>query len=136
MLIVGAETVAAALRESGATVVVLGTSDRRFLDGELTGLCVNDERVAVYSYATDQDRTLVTSGIDRSDPSHIRLPDEDGLSRAVIVDWIGRPKFWGRDRVLVIYVGSTATVEELLTSVLGAPLAEGRRPDIPGAISC
>ena len=137
MLIGNAEALAAALRESGATVVVLDTSDLRFLDGEVTGICVNGERVTVHSYATDQDRILVTSGIDRNDPSHISLPSEDpNTRRVVIVEWIGRPKFWGRDRVMVIYQGATPALVDLISSVMGPPLVTGQGEDPPGPNPC
>ncbi|HSH21300.1 MAG TPA: hypothetical protein VK992_01620, partial [Candidatus Caenarcaniphilales bacterium] len=66
--------------------------------------------------------------IDPDDPSNI------GTS---IVEWAGEPKFWLRDRVLVLYLGTDEQVEDGLVSVLGEPFARGEgRPPLGGDDSC
>ena len=79
-------------------------------------LCVGREEVRVYLFPTEQARAAAAGTIDPKDPSHI------GTS---IVEWSGNPRFWARDRVIVLYVGSDAATEGLLTSVIGPPFARG-----------
>jgi hypothetical protein len=47
-------------------------------------------------------------------------------------DWIGPPRLWQRDRVLVMYLGDGAATETLLSSVLGPPFARGEGGKSPG----
>jgi hypothetical protein len=91
-------------------------------------ICVSGEPVRVYVFSSAQERLKVTSTIDRNDPSKV------GTS---MVDWMGTPRFWQRDRILVLYLGTKGDTENLLTSVLGPPFArgQGRPPMIPDACS-
>lgn len=80
-------------------------------------ICVSGEPVRVYVFNSDQQRQQVSSTIDRNDPSKV------GTS---IVEWMGTPRLWQRDRILVLYLGTKADTEVLLTSVLGPPFARGQ----------
>ena len=41
-----------------------------------------------------------------------------------IVEWIGPPRFWLRDEVIVVYVGDDDALDAALRSILGRPFAE------------
>ena len=77
---------------------------------------MDNSSVRVYVYPDAGQLEAVVKQIDPEDPSHI------GSS---IVDWIGPPRLWQRDRLLVMYLGDSQATEDLLTSVLGAPFASG-----------
>jgi hypothetical protein len=42
-------------------------------------------------------------------------PDDPSNLGTSIVEWAGRPRFWQRDRILVMYLGESAATEALLT---------------------
>jgi hypothetical protein len=112
----GIEGLMADLSAAGATVRPAGTFAADPLPGTGTLLCVGKEPVRVYSYPSSDDRAQVAARIDPRDPSKVGT---------AIVEWTGRPRFWQRDRVLVLYLGSDAAAEGLLTNVLGPPFARG-----------
>ena len=91
-------------------------------------LCVAGEPVHVYVYGTQQEAVAAGRQIDPDDPSNL------GTS---IIEWAGEPKFWHRDRILVLYLGTDAEVEAALVSVLGEPFAQGEgRPPLRGGEDC
>jgi len=87
-------------------------------------VCVNAEPVRVYQFATPDLAAAAAKSINPKDPSQV------GTS---IVEWVGKPRFWYRDRTIVLYAGDAPATEALLTSVLGAPFArgQGRAPMLP-----
>ncbi len=89
-------------------------------------ICVAGEDVRVFAYASEQERASVSAAIDPTDPSNI------GTS---MIDWDGWPKFWQRDRIIVLYLGADQDTIDLLTQLMGDPFAQGeRRPQrLPGA---
>lgn len=95
------------------------------LPGEGVLVCIGTEAVQVYVLRDHEAAQAAASSIDREDPSKI------GTS---IVDWAGRPRFWLRDRILVLYVGDSAATDMALRTLLGEPFAEERgagRPPLP-----
>jgi hypothetical protein len=40
-----------------------------------------------------------------------------------MITWIGPPRFYKKDRLIVLYVGSNSDVIRLLDTVLGRPVA-------------
>ena len=42
-----------------------------------------------------------------------------------MITWVDQPNFWAEGRVIVLYVGQDANIINLLTSVLGDPIAQG-----------
>lgn len=53
----------------------------------------------------------------------------DGSSiGATMINWVDQPNFWGKGRVVVLYVGQDTATIRLLTSVLGEPVAQGQPP--------
>lgn len=113
---VGVEGLVNALKVASAPVRQADRFDPAPLPGQGVLLCVGREEVRVYVFPTDEARMAAAAGIDRTDPSHV------GTS---IVEWTGNPRFWQRDRILVLYLGTDAPTEALLTSALGPPFARG-----------
>jgi hypothetical protein len=112
----GVEGLVSDLSASGASARAAGTFTADPLPGQGTLLCVGQEAVRVYSYASPEERAQVAARIDPRDPSKVGT---------AIVEWTGSPRFWQRDRILVLYLGSDAATEALLTAVLGQPFARG-----------
>lgn len=81
-------------------------------------LCVQGRQVRVYVFPDARQREVATSQVDPDDPSYV--------SPGMIADWVGQPRMWQRDRILVMYHGDLAATEELLTSVLGPPFARSQ----------
>jgi hypothetical protein len=79
-------------------------------------VCVGTEQVRMYVFPAIGDRVEAAAKISPTDPSNV------GTS---MVSWNGRPRFWGVDRLLVLYLGEDAPTEALLRNLLGAPFASG-----------
>ena len=92
------------------------------LPGEGVLVCVGKEPVQVYVLKDHEAALAAASKIDRNDPSKI------GTS---IVDWAGTPRFWLRDRILVLYLGTNAVTDAALRTLLGPPFAEAHVPGRP-----
>lgn len=111
--------VAADQAETFATDPVGGTG---------TLICIGTEEVRTYVFDDEAAATEVASKIDPVDPSN--------LGNA-IVEWAGRPRFWRRGPMLVLYLGEDQPTEDLVTNVLGPPFAVGAGsgrglPALPG----
>ena len=115
-----AAALVARLAQSGATVRTTVTSSGEPLSAAAAILCVNNERVQVFTFETDHERDAAANHIDRDDPSHV------GTS---IVEWIGTPQFWTADRAVVLYAGDADATIAALSSLLGEPFARGRGMD-------
>jgi hypothetical protein len=93
--------------------------DDPILGGAGTQVCVGDETVTVYEFADVDAAIDAANSIDRDDPSMIG----NG-----IVEWIGPPRFWLRDRALILYLGGRQDVDAALRAILGQPFAESPAP--------
>lgn len=125
----GPEALIADLQRAGATTTNQGSFTPDPFPGKGVSLCVNGQPVNVYVFASAAEREQASGGIDRTDPFHVGT---------AIVEWIGSPRFWERDRILVLYLGPDPAVEALVTSVLGPPFARGglgRPPQPPETCS-
>ena len=88
-------------------------------------ICVDKEPISVYVFASPEDALARSRLIDPRDPSHVGT---------AIIEWVGEPKFWLHDRLIVLYQGTDAEVEQRLVDVLGQPFAFGQgRGFLPGA---
>jgi hypothetical protein len=112
----GVAGLVARIRAAGAVVTEAEAFSTDPLSGRGVLLCLGDEPVRVYEFASAAERGAVASRIDPDDPSNVGT---------AIVEWAGRPRFWQGDRILVLYLGESAATEALLASVLGPPFAEG-----------
>lgn len=109
----------AELNGAGVTTLRVDTFSTEPLGGTGTLVCVGDEVVAIYLFNDEATATEVAARIDPVDPSN--------LGNASVA-WAGRPRFWQRGPMLILYVGEDVATEYLLTEVLGPPFAQGAGP--------
>ena len=120
----GTERLITDLAGAGARAVEAGSFDPTPLSGRATLLCLDGEEVRVYAFSSEQERVAAASRIDPNDASKVGT---------AIIAWAGNPRFWQRDRILVLYLGGDEAIESLLSSVLGPPFARGLgRLALPG----
>jgi hypothetical protein len=112
----GPEGLIADLEAAGADAKLGDLFSPDPLTGQDVVLCVGAEPVRLYVFGSVGDRVQAASRIDPKDPSNM------GTS---IVDWNGAPRFWQRDRMLILYLGTNADTEALLRGILGQPFASG-----------
>lgn len=112
---------------TGVEVGLVGVVDGRPLTTTQVIVCANHENVRVFEFATDAMRAMAAARIDPDDPSHIG---------GDIYDWSGMPRFWQRDRVLVLYVGTDEPTIAMLTMLLGEPFSQGRGRPLPRPDTC
>jgi hypothetical protein len=112
----GVAGLVAQIRAASAVVTEAGAFSADPLSGRGVLLCLGDEPVRVYEFASAAERAAVASRIDPYDPSNVGT---------AIVEWAGRPRFWQGDRILVLYLGERAATDKFLTSVLGPPFVKG-----------
>ena len=115
----GVDGLVAALTAAGQPTRQQGSFEATLVGGQGVLLCAGREEIRAYVFPTQQDRTAAANRIDPRDPSHIGN---------AIVEWVGTPRFWQRDRVLVLYLGGDAATETVLQSVLGPPFAAAADP--------
>jgi len=110
------EAFSEALTTAGATV----RQDAGFVADPLAGqgvnLCVDGQQVSVYSFATSDDRLRGQARIDPTDPWHVGN---------AIVEWLGTPRFWARDRIILGYNGPEQALVTRITAALGEPFVVG-----------
>jgi len=81
----------------------------------------------MYVFDSIGQRTDAMNSIDRDDPSSVGT---------AMVSWNGRPRFWARDRLLLLYLGEDAPTDTLLRGVLGEPFASGEGRQLLPDDSC
>jgi hypothetical protein len=111
------------LMAAGGQARQAGAFDATPLQGQGTLLCLGAEELRVYTFANVRALEQAANSIDANDPSHV------GTS---IVEWMGNPRFWQRDNLLVLYVGTDVATERLLQRVLGPPFAKRTGVGISG----
>ncbi|MDQ6794315.1 MAG: hypothetical protein M3067_05785 [Chloroflexota bacterium] len=112
----GLQELIAAIAAASAPVRQADTFEGAPIPAKGVLLCLGKEEVRVYSFGSEEERAAAAKTIDPKDPSHV------GTS---IVEWTGNPRFWQSGRILVLYLGSDARTEAILTSILGQPFARG-----------
>jgi len=112
----GLEALVADLEAAGAQVALVGSFDPTPISRRAALVCASGQKIRVYIYGSQQERAVAASSIDPNDPSHV--------GRAII-EWRGNPRFWQRDRMIVLYLGKDQATEMLLSSILGPPFASG-----------
>lgn len=120
----GLKELVADLNARGASAKIGSAFLAEPLGGQGMSVCVGDETLQTYEMI-DHEAALATSvKIDRDDPSKVGN---------AIVEWSGQPRFWLRDRIIVLYLGDDAATDTLLRNLLGPPFAESREPG-PGML--
>ncbi len=112
----GVEGLVAALSAAGQATTVAGNFSAEPVGGEGVTVCVGAEALQVYVFLDHEAALAAASKIDPQDPSKI------GTS---LVTWMGTPRFWLRENVLVLYLGQDAATDAVLRTVLDQPFAEG-----------
>lgn len=118
----GAEGLVEELVAAGATARLGSNFLAEPLPGEGVLICVGAEPVQVYVLRDHEAALAAAAMIDPDDPSKIGT---------AIVEWVGRPRFWLRDRILVLYVGDSAATDAALRGLLGEPFAEAGGAGLP-----
>jgi hypothetical protein len=105
----------AALEEGGATVETGEPISQPFFSAEGNIIKVNGADVQVFEYESSEAMELDSSQI-----------APDGSSNATtMITWIDTPHFYKAGKIIVLYIGSDATVLDLLKGALGPQFAGG-----------
>ena len=103
------------LRAQGATVVPAGGVEQPFFDVQGQLLQLNGTDVQVFEFADEASRKEVSD----------RIPPNASSIGTTMVTWVDQPNIWASGRLIVLYIGQDAEIIDLLTSVLGEPIAQG-----------
>ena len=109
------ESLVAALEEAGATVEMGDPISQPFFSVEGHIIKVNGADVQVFEYESSESMELESSQI---------APDGSS-SATTMITWIDTPHFYKAGKIVVLYIGSDATVLDLLNGALGAQFAGG-----------
>ncbi len=101
------------LRQAGATVEPSGEVVQPFFTVTGNIITVNDGDVQVFEYAD-----AATA------EAEVALVSPDGFSVGTsMISWVATPHFYKTDRLIVLYVGDSEAVTDVLESVLGQQFA-------------
>ncbi|HUQ44769.1 MAG TPA: hypothetical protein VM451_10230 [Candidatus Limnocylindria bacterium] len=114
--------VAADLTAAGVTAKAGSAFSTEPIGGEGFALCVGAETVQTYAFIDHEAALAAQAKIDREDPSTI------GTTH---VNWTGKPRFWLRDNLILLYLGEDAATDAALRTLLGPPFAEGEAGGMP-----
>ena len=114
--------VVADLTIAGVTAKAGGPFATEPIGGEGVALCVGAETVQTYRLIDHEAALAASAKIDRDDPSII------GTSH---VTWTGKPRFWLRENLILLYLGQDLATDAALRSLLGPPFAEGEAGAMP-----
>ena len=89
------------------------------LRGQGMTVCFGTETLQTYEFIDHEAALAASTTIDRDDPSNVN---------GAVVNWIGQPRFWLRDRIIVLYLGDDAATDAALRALLGPPFAESKKP--------
>jgi hypothetical protein len=103
------------LRAKGAAAKVGSQFLAEPLGGQGMTVCVGAETLQTYEFIDHEAAFVASTKIDRDDPSSVG---------GAIVEWVGQPRFWLRDRIIVLYLGDDAAIDKVLRELLGSPFAE------------
>jgi hypothetical protein len=113
----GPERLVADLQALGLPATIGRDQDAGLLGGVATVVCVGDESVSVYTFEDAGAASDAAATVNKRDPWNVGN---------AVVEWIGPPRFWMRDRGIVLYVGAEPAVDSALRTILGQPFAESR----------
>jgi hypothetical protein len=101
------------LRAASVTVVPTGTVAQPSFSVTGQIITVNGEQVQVYEYAND----------DGANTDAARISPDGGTIGNSMVDWIAPPHFYKVGQLIVLYVGTSKTVINILETTLGTQFA-------------
>lgn len=102
------------LRAAGATVEPAGDIEQPFFNVSGYIIEVEGTEVQVFEYPDE---------IARQAESDLISPDGFSIG-TTMVSWVDQPNFWFKGRVVVLYVGTDAAMQRLLSGVLGEPITD------------
>jgi hypothetical protein len=110
-----ASALIAALEQQGSTVTSMGEMprDSYCLSVDALRLSVDGEDLYVFEYADSDAASRDASTVS---------PDGGAIGRCAF-HWIGPPRFYRKDQLIALYVGTNADVIRRLDAVLGSPFA-------------
>jgi hypothetical protein len=115
----GIEALVIDLNRSGVQASVGSPFLGEPVGGEGTSLCIGTDTVQVYGFIDHEAALAASAKINRADPTQV------GNAH---VEWTGPPRFWLRDRIIVLYLGDDAATDAALRALLGPPFAESKDP--------
>lgn len=112
----GVDGLVAALGDAGVDAKKDDVISTEPIGGLGATVCVGEETLRIYEFIDHEAALAASVKIDRANPSQIG---------GTIVTWSGKPRFWLRDRIIILYLGEDAATDATLRTVLGPPFAEG-----------
>ena len=112
----GVDGLVAALDAAGVDAKADAVIATEPIGGVGATVCVGPETLRVYEFIDHEAALAASVKIDRDNPSQIG---------GAMITWAGKPRFWLRDRIIILYLGEDAATDATLRSVLGPPFAEG-----------
>lgn len=106
-------TLISALEASGATVEIGEPISQVFFSAEGNILKVNDADVQVFEYESAEEMENEAS----------QVSSDGGSIGTSMVTWVDVPHFYKAGRIIVLYVGSDASILDLLEYALGPQFA-------------
>lgn len=112
------DTLVRDLRAQQVQVTVAGAvprSDTPYFSVAATLVKVGTEQIFVFQYATSEAAATDAAGVSPSGQP----------SPTVSIMWVGKPHFYRKDRLIVLYVGCGTEIPRVLDATLGPPLVVG-----------
>lgn len=115
----------AELGAAGIDAAQVDTFSSDPLGGDGLLVCLGAQELRVYLFPSDHEAAAAAARIDPEDPSNLG---------SAMVAWAGRPRFWLRGPMLVLYLGEDDDTEHLLADILEEPIARASGPGrgVPG----
>jgi len=103
-----------AIQSAGATAEVVDTISQPFFTPEGVFVTINDEEdIQVFEYKDAQTMENEASQV---------APDGGSVGTSMMM-WVDEPHFYKAGRIIVLYIGSTPTILDLLDRVMGSQIA-------------
>lgn len=113
----GDPDVAAELAARGFDVRTAGTEARGYMSVPADLIEADGQTIELFTYASPGAATRETERIGPDGGTFY-----DG-NRVTYIEWVAPPRFYRRNRVIVLYVGDHSPLVDALREVLGAPFA-------------
>ena len=119
----GLNELIAQLKAAGATVVPGTGVNQPFMDVAGHILTVNGEQIQVYEYASVSDANNQAARVSPDGTSFTMASSSGESGSAYQVDWVKPPHLYKAGRIIVIYIGTNASLMHLLVGILGKQFA-------------
>ncbi len=116
---VGIDGLVLDLTSAGAVAKVGSPFLAEPIGGQGMTVCIGAETLQTYGFIDHEAALAASTKIDKDDPTKVN---------GGVVDWVGAPRFWLRDRIIVLYLGDDAQTDAALRALLGRPFAQSTEP--------